>query len=31
MSPLESFDNTARAMRYIATNAVHVNGAVRFP
>jgi hypothetical protein len=31
MSPLGSFDNTARVMRYIATNAVHVNGAVRFP
>lgn len=29
--PLGSFRRTATVMRYIATNAVHVNGAVRFP
>jgi hypothetical protein len=30
-SAMGSFNNTARVMRYIAQNAVHVNGAVRFP
>jgi hypothetical protein len=30
-SPLGSFNATARVMRYIAQNPVHVNGAVRFP
>ena len=29
--PLASFNATARAMRFIASNAVHVNGAVRWP
>ena len=28
---LGSFNKTALVMRYIATNAVHVKGAVRFP
>lgn len=30
-SPLGSFNSTAMVMRFIANNAVHVNGAVRFP
>lgn len=30
-SAMASFNATARVMRYIAQNPVHVNGAVRFP